>query len=131
MRRWKACVAACFALAMLGSATLATQASADRSDCPSGWVCLWDGPTFGTDMQRFRDNGFQSLAGPVIFWNDRASSAYNHTNRWAAIYRHNEVGSLKRCIAPESWSEFWGHTLNNEASGINISPDPNICNGSI
>ncbi len=84
MRRWKAALASCFVLAMLISAVLAPQASANREDCTSGFICLWTGATFGGTRVEFHDLGFQNL-GPAI--TNRANSVYNNSGRWVKLFR--------------------------------------------
>jgi len=124
MRRWKTSLASCFVLAILGSAVLAPQAIANREDCPSQYVCLWDGPTYGEERRQFHDNGLQNLTD--FSFNDRTSSIYNNTNRWAAIYEHTWGGGSRRCIRPGQAYSLSGDALNNQASSIQISPSA-IC----
>jgi hypothetical protein len=54
---------------------LAPKASAVKSDCPFGYVCLWSGPTYGGSAAFFQGSelGVKSLA------NIDPRSAWNHT----------------------------------------------------
>jgi hypothetical protein len=113
-----AALAACFALAALASAALAPQAMANREDCPGQYVCLWNGPTFGEERVQFHDNGLQSLV-PWGF-NDRASSAYNNTNRWARIWDNSNGTGTSACIPPGVSEQWSGTGFNNIASAIQI-----------
>jgi len=124
MRRWTVALATCFSLALTLGAVFAPTASANREDCPAQYVCLWDGPTFGEDRRQFHDNGLQNLSD--FSFNDRTSSIFNNTNRWAAIYEHAWGGGGRRCIRPGQSYSLSGDVLNNQASSIVISPSA-IC----
>jgi hypothetical protein len=116
-----AALAACFALAALGTAVLAPQAMANREDCISQYVCLWDGYTYGTSMRAFHDNGFQSL---VPFGaNDITSSIFNNTNRWARLYEHADGRGNTRCIRPGQSYSLSGDSFDNQASAILITTE--------
>jgi Peptidase inhibitor family I36 len=117
MRRRMAALAACFALAALGSAALAPQAMAA---CTEGWVCLYNGPSWETPPKYFTDNGTQSLV-PYGF-NDLTSSATNSTSRWAVLREHSDGSGALACIGPYTARTFWGNWFNNQASAIVLHP---------
>jgi hypothetical protein len=81
--RTNAVLAAFVALVVLTGAffALAPKAFAEKSDCPAGDVCVWEGPTFGGNRAFFAgsETGCHSLA------NIDPKSAYNHTGNHAAI----------------------------------------------
>lgn len=54
---------------------LAPHALAEKSECPSGYVCLWSGPTFGGERAFFPggETGVHTLA------NIDPRSGWNHT----------------------------------------------------
>lgn len=72
------------ALALLASAalTLAPQASADKSDCPSQKICLWSGQTYGGQQSFWNawETGCHGLE------NIDPTSAYNNTNNRSATF---------------------------------------------
>lgn len=118
MRRRLAALAACFALAAVGGAATASPAMAA---CPSGEICLYNGPSWETPDRPFHDTGLQSL-GP---WglNDIISSVYNNTSRWAQLWQHTDGTSawgMNRCIAPGNRRSFWEDPFNNEASALAV-----------
>jgi hypothetical protein len=82
------------ALVVLAGAffALAPKASAgttDKSDCPSGKICLWAGPTFGGQQSFWNasETGCHALA------NINPQSAYNNTsNRHATLTGFTTIG---------------------------------------
>jgi hypothetical protein len=118
MRSWKAYLATCFALAMLVSAALAPQAMANRESCPSGFICLWNGPTFGEERVDFHDLGFQNL-GPAI--TNRASSVYNNSGRWVKLFKDIAGGGGEPlCQRPGASMSLEGTIWNNTIESIRI-----------
>jgi hypothetical protein len=125
MRRRMAALAACFALAGLGSAALAPQAMANREDCPGQFLCLWNGPTFGEARIQVHDNGWQNLSN--FGFNDTMSSLFNNTNRYAQIAVDANGNGEKLCIGPGGW---WGPVpaqFNNNASSVRLIGPPGVC----
>jgi hypothetical protein len=62
---------------------LTPEASAlEKSDCPAGYVCVWEGPTFGGNRAFFAgsETGCHGLA------NINPRSAFNHTGNHGAIF---------------------------------------------
>lgn len=59
----------------------APKAFAEKSDCPAGDVCVWEGPTFGGGRAFFAgsETGCHALA------NINPKSAFNHTGNHTAI----------------------------------------------
>lgn len=92
------------ALAVLGSTLFAPSALAVRSDCPAQYICLWDGPTYGSARAQFHDNGWQNLTN--FGFNDVTSSYWNNTNRWAKLAEHINAGGMQICIAPGQYGTF-------------------------
>jgi hypothetical protein len=76
---------------------LAPAASADKSDCPAGKICLWSGPTFG-GQRSFWD---ASETGCHALENIDPQSAYNHTSN-----RHLEMQSFTTIL--HQTSVGWG-----------------------
>jgi hypothetical protein len=114
---------ALIAVAIAG-AVLVPPASADRSDCPAQYVCLWDGPTYGSARAQFHDNGWQNLTD----WgfNDLTSSVFNNTNRYATLAEHINGGGIHTCFGPGSWGSLaTGGFPNwdNIASSVNLNPN--------
>ena len=66
------------------------------TDCPSGYLCLWEDVNFQGRMLRFRDSGVQDL-GKWRF-KDKTSSAYNKTGRPVQLintyYLRNDIFPL-------------------------------------
>ena len=84
--------------AIIVSSVGAPQASADQSDCPSGYICLWDGPTFGGARVQFHDNGWQNLTN--FGFNTLTSSYWNNTNRIGTLSEDVTGAGKKLCIDP-------------------------------
>lgn len=125
--QWKARLALCFILAVIASAAMASQAMAA---CESGWVCLYNGPSWETPPAKFQSNGLQSLV-PYGF-NDIVSSVSNATNRWAVLRQNSDGTGTFACVEPFTARTFWGNPFNNEASAIVIHPfgeKPNCSGG--
>jgi hypothetical protein len=61
----------------------ATKASANRSDCPPGYVCLWEGPTFGGNRAFFPwfDTGTHTLE------EINPRSAFNNTGNSTVLFQ--------------------------------------------
>lgn len=115
-KRKATCLASCLALAILGNAALAPQALADRSDCPSQFLCVWDGPTYGGERKQFHDNGWQNLTN--FGFNDRTSSVYNNTNRYAQLSEHINGGGPRLCLFPGGYMSLSGTYWDNKASSV-------------
>ena len=104
------------ALAVLVVAFLAMapKASAVKSDCPAGYVCLWSGPTYGGQQAFFHGSelGVKGLA------NIDPRSGWNHTG--------NKIVAL---TGGEFYSVLWeGDAFDNLTTGytghIDISTSP-------
>jgi len=118
VRKRIAAIAACLALSALGSVVLAPQALANLEDCPSTYVCLWNGPTFGEERIQLHNNGWLNLTD--IGFNDVTSSIFNNTNRWAKISRDINGGGEVLCIEPGVGLRFGGTRWDNIASAVSL-----------
>jgi Peptidase inhibitor family I36 len=108
------------ALMVLG-AVAAPPATADRSDCPAEYLCLWDGYSYGGTRVQFHDNGWQNLSGSGL--DNAASSVYNNTNRWATLSMDPNGGGLHFCVQPGIPQTFSGVPLwDNQVSAVNLQP---------
>jgi hypothetical protein len=84
--------------------TTAPKASADKSDCPSAKICLWDGPTFGGQQSFW--NGYET--GCHALENIDPSSVYNNTNgHWAHFYT-GPFGEIDIAVGPGKTYQFGG-----------------------
>jgi len=93
------------------------------SDCPSGWLCLWQDSQFSGRMLQFQSTGtWQNLTN--YGFNDLMSSWANkrvYDSLWA--YDANG-GSTVRCMDSLSSSSYVGNTDNDKASSIkNLTTD--------
>jgi Peptidase inhibitor family I36 len=81
MRSRKARLGLCCSLMLVAVAVVAPQASASFGECPAGWLCLWEHPTYDGRIVRYQDQGFwQNLPnGARPFVTDVTSWA-NRTN---------------------------------------------------
>lgn len=118
MRRFTALLVASISLALLWGFALSSQASADKNDCPSGYICLWDGSTFGMTRAQFHDNGWQNLSD--FGFNDQMSSIYNNTNRWGQISVDAGGGGNKLCMPPGTSLGPVAAQWNNNASAVQL-----------
>lgn len=119
-RRASVVVAGVGAIAALCGSGLTSTAAADRSDCPAQYFCLWDGPTYGSDRVQFHDNGWQNLTN--FGFNDRASSVYNNTNRYARFSVDINGGGSKYCLGPGGYASLSGTGWDNVASAVDLDP---------
>jgi Peptidase inhibitor family I36 len=81
----KVSLSALVALALLaGALFVATpKASANKEDCPSGDICLWSGPTFGTEPRAFFTSA-ETGCKPLNNINPR--SAFNNSSSRTAEF---------------------------------------------
>lgn len=69
-------------MALVGVGVLPSTAAAEKSDCPAGYLCVWEGPTFGGNRAFFAgsETGTHTLAGID------PRSAYNHTGNHEGLF---------------------------------------------
>jgi hypothetical protein len=123
VRKRTAALAACFLLSLLGTALLASPASAAKEDCASQQVCLWNGAAFGGERVDIHNNGWQNLTG----FDDKASSVFNHTNRDAQIAIHGGGEGEKLCIHSGQSFSLENMIFNNNASSVRLIAPPGGC----
>lgn len=85
----KSVLSALIALAVLAGVCFlvsAPKASAVKSDCPSGKVCFWSGPTFGGTQAFFEGTGCKGLE------NIDPASAWNNTNNRTVTFSCCTIG---------------------------------------
>jgi hypothetical protein len=85
-----------FSLLVSAFLALAPKASANKSDCPVGTICFWEGPTFGGNRAFFTTLGFKSLA------NINPRSAYDNTSNGTVVFSETTPVTL---FAGQSYSE--------------------------
>lgn len=95
------------------------------SECPDGWVCLWENKEYGGRMLEFQDRGYwQNLS--VYEFNDKTSSWANRTNDDARLSQNAGGGGNLLCLQPNSSnSQLTG--FNDEASAIIIYKTSTVC----
>jgi len=124
--RLRTLIAVCAAVASIGCAIFATQASANFSECPSGWLCLWQNELGTGRILQFHDSGsWQNLT--EYGFNDQASSAWNHTNKDAKLAWDINGGEPTRCLQPGEVLEVMPGNWNNNASSIRIFTTATVC----
>lgn len=77
---------AALAFSMAGSPP---KAAADTGDCPAGYVCVWEGPTFGGQHKFY--TGQETFCHKWVDFEGK--SARNHTGEHTACFESS-------CIAP-------------------------------
>jgi hypothetical protein len=121
MGRKAAAAAGVIGLASLAAMGFAPSASAVIGDCPAQYFCLWDGDSFNGDRVQFHDNGWQNLSS--FGFNDRASSAYNNTNRYARISVDAGGAGNRLCFGPGVAGSLPNFGWNNIASAVDLDPN--------
>jgi len=109
-RATRTAVIAGAAVAAVATPMIAAQpASAAQSQCSANRLCVWQDDGFtdgfksfgnGTNSDNWNDFNFDNGAD----LNDRASSVINSTDRWVALYQHDEGAGFMLCIAPGAGS---------------------------
>lgn len=120
--RHMATIVSCLTLMLVSVAAAgisAAPASANKSDCPEGYLCLWAGSTYGGERAQFHDNGWQNLV--EFGFNNIAESYFNNTNRIASIASEANGGGKKFCIDPGGAATLGGEWARN-ASSVWLSP---------
>jgi hypothetical protein len=70
-------------------------------NCPAGWFCFWDEPSFGGNRGKLSSCYWQSLA--TYHWDYRIASAYYNLNNGAVQFRNGntplfQIGVTDRSI---------------------------------
>lgn len=95
------------------------------SDCPNGWVCIWEHANYGGRMLQFQDRGYwQNLT--AYGFNDQASSWRNRINQDARLAEHINGGGRRICMQPNSANPqlAW---FNDLASSIRLYKTSTVC----
>lgn len=97
----------------------------DFSECPEGWVCLWDNPGYQGRMLQFQSQGYWQELSAYGF-NDQTTAWGNRTGNDAKLAQNAGGGGTQLCLQPHSNnSELTG--FNNEASSIKIFTTSTVC----
>jgi Peptidase inhibitor family I36 len=88
------------------------------TDCPSGWLCLYQDANFRGRMLKFRDNHWQQLSS--FGSNDKTSSWVNHLGRYVCLSWNWPPGG-RRVSLPPGESAHMG-SWNDKASGVKAGP---------
>jgi hypothetical protein len=89
--------------ALLVGASTASATIDEKSDCPSGKICLWSGPTFGGQQSFW--NG--SETGCHALENIDPQSMWNHTGNHTAVFFVGVFGETELGIGPGETFQ-WG-----------------------
>jgi hypothetical protein len=99
--------------------------AATFSECPDGWVCIWQHTNYEGRMLQFQDRGYwQNLS--VYEFNDKASSWRNRINQDARLSEHADGGGALLCMQPNSSSSSMGG-FNDLASSIRLYKTADVC----
>lgn len=100
--------------------------TASFSECPDGWVCLWEDKEYSGRMLQFQTRGeWQSLLNPWNF-NDKTTAWRNRTNDDAKLAQNVDGSGTWICLQPNSSnSQLTG--FNDEASAIKIFKTATVC----
>jgi len=98
---------------------------ASFSECPDGWVCIWEHSNYEGRMLQFQDRGFWQDLSAYNF-NDKASSWRNRINQDARLSQHAGGGGNLLCMQPNSSSSTMGG-FNDEASSIRLYKTSDVC----
>src|SRR5688500_8971537 len=84
------------------------------ADCPSGWFCFYDRPSFGYPRGRLSDCGSQDLS--IWNWQYRTESAHYNITSGRTVFLYNstalfEVGSGNRTRADAAPYRNWANRV--------------------
>lgn len=100
-----------------GNVILELAGTLSYSDCPSGWLCLWEDRDYSGRMLKFQSTMYWQNLTDYGF-NDEMSSWRNrrgYDSKWAW---HTNGGGTRRCMDSYSSSNYVGSGDNDEASSI-------------
>jgi hypothetical protein len=92
--RTKSLAALATVIAVMGIGIFPSTAAAEKSDCPAGYICAWEGPTFGGARTQFAG----SDAGTKALANIDPRSAYNHTGNHTGVFNTWYTGCCPNLI---------------------------------
>jgi hypothetical protein len=98
---------------------------ASFSECPDGWVCIWEHSNYEGRMLQFQDRGYWQDLSAYNF-NDKASSWRNRINQDARLSEHSGGGGALLCMQPNSSSSSMGG-WNDIASSIRLFKTSDVC----
>ncbi|WP_437720498.1 peptidase inhibitor family I36 protein [Sorangium sp. So ce861] len=102
-------------------------AFAEASDCPRGFVCLWEHVDYKGRMLRFKGSqGWINLGGAFGF-NDKTSSWCNRTSRDAQLSFHTNGQGRATCLQNNACSPRMAGDWNDEASSVRITTSATYC----
>jgi hypothetical protein len=102
-------------------------AFAAASDCPSGWVCVWEHVDFRGRMLKWSQPGGWINLGGALGFNDKLSSWCNNTGRDAQLSFHTNGGGRKTCLQNNTCASRVSSDWNDEASSIRITNSGRAC----
>lgn len=95
------------------------------SECPSGWVCLWENKEYGGRMLQFQSRGYWQALETYNF-NNKTTGWANRTNDDAKLADVSDGSGEQLCMQPQSSnSQLTGY--NDKASGIKIFTTNTVC----
>jgi hypothetical protein len=95
------------------------------SDCPDGWVCIWEDANYSGRMLQFQDRGFwQDLT--AYNFNDKTSSWRNRINQDAKLSEDIGGGGTQICMQPQSSNSLLTG-FNDKASSIKLFKTADVC----
>lgn len=100
-----------------GDVILELSGTKGYSDCPSGWLCLWQDRDYAGRMLQFRSTGsWQNLTD--YGFNDEMSSWRNRRSADSKWAWHIDGGGTIRCMDSFSSTSYVGSGDNDEASSV-------------
>lgn len=98
------------------------------SDCPSGWVCLWEDADFGGPIVMFRDCcNWENLAD--YGFNNRMSSWRNRKSVDAKVAEFTNGDGERLCLPSGQMDSWVGSSWNDTASSVKVFPSDGACQG--
>jgi|GEM_PF-2489100 len=95
------------------------------SDCPNGWVCIWEHAYYEGQMLQFQDRGYwQNLS--AYGFNDKTSSWRNRINQDARLAENTNGGGNRICMQPNSANPALAW-FNDLASSIRLYKTSTVC----
>lgn len=96
------------------------------SDCPTGWVCLFESANWTGRLLKWSDPGTRADLSSYGF-NDQMTSWANKGPYDAAWFYNAGFSGTGRCMQPNSTSSYVGATDNDKASSFAIYTDSLAC----
>jgi Peptidase inhibitor family I36 len=105
---------------MFVAAPLTGTAAAAKSDCPAGYMCLWEHANYSGRMIAMRRGADDFRIRFRTNFNDVASSYWNRANTWFCLYEHIGFRGAVLAVYIGEDASYIGNTWNDRVSSAYI-----------